>query len=158
MADTKRPLNYTTTIPAERTVGECQQILGKSGAHAVAVHYEEGEPVGLSFRLDTPHGRRDFTLPVNIAGMLVVLRKTDFSTLHQSRRQRDAYQERQHAANVAWRVTKDWLEANLALIAAGMATLDEAMLPYLVVGEHRTLYQAYQERESALALEPGSTR
>ena len=27
----------------------------------------------------------------------------------------------EHAANVAWRVIRDWLEANLALIAAGMA-------------------------------------
>jgi hypothetical protein len=158
MAESKRPLNYTTTIPAERTAGECQHLLGRSGASAVAVHFEDGEPAGLSFRLDTPHGRRDFTLPVNIDGMLAVLRKTDFSTLHQSRRQRDAYQERQHAANVAWRVVKDWLEANLALIAAGMATLDEAMLPYLVVDEGRTLYQAYREREGLPALLPGSTR
>lgn len=57
------------------------------------------------------------------------------------------------AANVAWRVVKDWLEANLALIAAQMATLDEVMLPYLHVDEGRTLWQAYRERES-LALPP----
>lgn len=158
MTDTKRPMNYTTTIPAERTAGECQHLLGRSGASAVAVHFEEGEPAGLSFRLDTPHGRRDFTLPVNIGGMQAVLRKTDFSGLHQSRRQLDSYKGHQHAANVAWRVARDWLEANLALIAAGMASLDETMLPYLVVDDSRTLYQAYRERESALELEPGSTR
>ena len=150
-------MNYTTTIPAERTVGECQRIHGRAGAAAVAVHFEDGEAAGLSFRLDTPHGRRDFTLPVNIIGMQAVLRKTDFSTLHQSRRQRDAYQEREHAAHVAWRVVKDWLEANLALIAAGMASLDEAMLPYLVVDDSRTLYQAYREREGIAALPPPRT-
>lgn len=157
MADTKRPLNYTTTIPADRTAGECQNLLGKSGATAVAVHFEAGEPVGLSFRLDTPHGRRDFTLPVNVEGIQRVLIKAQGDgRFAGSKQAADRYTNRRHATNVAWRVTKDWLEANLALIAAGMATLDETMLPYLHVGPERTLYQAYREREAALELEDGS--
>lgn len=152
-----RPLNFTTKIPATQTVGECQAILAKSGASAVAVEYRDGEPAGLSFRLDTPHGARNFTLPVNIAGMHAVLRKAgrdgSFAAMHTSRAELNRLTSEQHAASVAWRVVKDWLEANLALIAAGMATLDEAMLPYLHVGPERTLYQAYRERESTLELE-----
>ena len=158
MADAKRPLNYTTTIPAARTVGECQQILAQSGAAAVAVHYEEGEPAGLSFRLDTPHGRRDFTLPVNIDGMQRVLAEAQRDGMFASARQAsDRFTSRRHATMVAWRVVKDWLEANLALIAAGMASLDETMLPYLQVDDSRTLYQAYREREANAALMPGGT-
>lgn len=49
---------------------------------------------------------------------------------------------------------KDWLEANLALIDAQMATLTEVMLPYLVVDADRTLWEAYREREQA-AIEAG---
>lgn len=70
---TGNPLNYTTTIPAGRTVAECQAMLADAGAGAVAVEYEARVPVGISFRLNTPHGRRDFTLPVNIAGIQSVL-------------------------------------------------------------------------------------
>lgn len=151
-----RPLNYTTKIPAAQTVGECQALLAKSGASAVAVEYQDGEPTGLSFRLDTPHGRRDFTLPVNIEGMHAVLRKADrdgmFAAMHVRRGQ---FAELEHAANVAWRVVRDWLEANLALIAAGMAGLDEVMLPYLHVAPDKTLYAAYREREGALQLMAG---
>lgn len=66
-----------------------------------------------------------------------------------------SYTSREHATRVAWRVVKDWLEANLALIAAEMATIDEVMLPYLHVGDDKTLWQAYREREQA-ALMPGS--
>lgn len=62
---------------------------------------------------------------------------------------------REHAARVSWRVVKEWLEANLALIAAGMASPDETMLPYLHVAPERTLYQAYREREAALELTAG---
>lgn len=149
-----RPLNYTTKIPAAQTVGECQSILAAAGAAAVAVEYVDRKPAGLSFRLDTPHGRRNFTLPVNVDGIQNVLlnaeRDGQFASLKKGSA---AFTSRDHAANVAWRVVKDWLEANLALIAAQMATLDEVMLPYLHVDDERTLYQAYRERESALALE-----
>jgi hypothetical protein len=155
-APSARPLNYTTKIAAAQTVGECQPLLARSGASAVAVEYESGEPVGLSFRLDTPHGRRDFTLPVNIDGMHAVLQKAGnagmFAAMHVRTGQ---FTSPEHAANVAWRVIRDWLEANLALIAAGMAGIDQVMLPYLHVAPDRTLYQAYRERETALELTPG---
>lgn len=150
-----RPLNYTTRIPATQTAGECQAILAAAGASAVAVEYTDKQPAGLAFRLDTPHGRRSFTLPVNVDGIQAVLAKAErageFARLKKAG---GAYSNRQHAANVAWRVVKDWLEANLALIAAEMVSLDEVMLPYLHVDDDRTLYQVYREREAA-ALEAG---
>lgn len=154
-----RPLNYTTTIPVHQTVVECQSILASAGASSVAVHFEDGRPAGLSFTLKTPHGMRAFTLPVDIPAMQAVLKKADFSSLKASRSKLDQLVSLEHAGMVAWRVVKDWLEANLALIAAQMATLDSVMLPFLHVDGERTLYQAYQERETALALaagEPGT--
>src|SRR6266516_4278852 len=114
-----RPLNYTTSIPVAQTVGECQAILAKAGAASVAVHYKDGVPVGLSFALRTPHGSRNFTLPVNVGGIHQVLIKAErdgkFAGL---RKARDQFVSHEHAGRVAWRVVKDWLEANLAIIAA----------------------------------------
>jgi hypothetical protein len=151
-----RPLNYTTAIPAAQTVGECQSILGAAGAASVAVHFEDGKPAGLSFSLRTPHGQRNFTLPVDVKAMRAVLvqaeRGGEFASLKKSS---GRFTSEQHAENVAWRVVKDWLEANLALIAAQMATLTEVMLPYLHVDESRTLWQAYQDNERK-ALEVGN--
>lgn len=147
---TSRPLNYTTTILVTQTAGECQAILAAAGASSVAVHYENSQPAELSFSLRTPHGLRNFTLPVDVNAMQAVLTKAeragDFAPLKKAA---GKFASREHAANVAWRVVKDWLEANLALIAAQMATLTEVMLPYLHVDEGRTLWQAYQEREQA---------
>jgi len=158
-----RPLNYTTTISSAQTAGECQAILAKSGANSVAVHYDDGKPAGLSFQLATPHGTRNFTLPVDVPAMRAVLIKAEkagmFATTGKGSRSHvrsDKYTNPEHAANVAWRVVKDWLEANLALIAAQMATLTEVMLPYLHVDEDRTLWQAYQDNERK-ALEAGGS-
>jgi hypothetical protein len=160
-----RPLNYTTKIQAAQTAGECQAILAKAGASSVAVHYEDGSPAGLSFALKTPHGMRNFTLPVDVTAMQAALVKAErdgmFAQTSKGTKAhvgRNTFTNREHAENVAWRVVKDWLEANLALIAAQMATLSEVMLPYLHVDEGRTLWQAYREREEAAALLPGGSQ
>jgi hypothetical protein len=148
------PLNYTTKIAASRTAGECQQILANAGAASAAIIYADRKPAGLSFRLDAGHGLRDFTMPVNVAGVHKMLIKAVDDGLRTPHVRPGMLTSAEHAANVAWRVIKDWLEAQLALIDAHMATLDEVMLPYLQVDPQRTLYQAYQEREQ-LALEAG---
>ncbi len=168
-----RPLNYTTAIPAHQSVAECQSILAAAGAASVAVHYHSGQPSGLSFQLKTPHGPRNFTLPVDVAAMQAVLARARkdgaFESLHASYAKLQGYVSREHAGRVAWRVAKDWLEANLALIAAQMATIDQVMLPYLHVDGDKTLWQAYlhvdgdktlwqayREREEVAALEGAS--
>jgi hypothetical protein len=157
----KGPLNWTTTIPVHQTVAECQSILAKAGASSVSVAFEDGQPAGLSFSLKTPHGARNFTLPVNINGIQRVLARANKDGQLRSDGHKNARLEgREHATRVAWRVVKDWLEANLALIAAQMATIDEVMLPYLILqvgGEEKPLWRHYRDQE-ATALLPGSDR
>ena len=150
-----RPLNYSTAIAASKTVAECQQMLAEAGAASVAVHYENKEPAGLSFRLDTPHGPRAFTLAVDVKGAhAMITGMLRDNPPHVARATLNKLGTRKHAADVAWRVARDWLEASLALVAAGMATISQAMLPYLHVDGDKTLWQAYQENERA-AIEAG---
>jgi|HubBroStandDraft_4_1064222.scaffolds.fasta_scaffold56907_3 hypothetical protein len=146
---TKPPLNYTTKIPAKRTLSECQELLAEAGAMAMAVAYQDRNPSGLSFRIDTPNGAQNFILPVNVDGVARLLATADYpssvKTADLSR-----YVSREHAYRVGWRVLRDWLEAQLAIVAAGMVTLDEIMLPYLQIGKGETLYRALQSNQLAL--------
>jgi hypothetical protein len=152
-----RPLNYTTKIPARRTAVECVDLLAEAGAHAVSVTLADRQPVGLAFRLDTAGGRRDFTLPVNATAMQASLSKTlRADRPHVSYAEFQRMLGAEHALNVAWRVIRDWLEAQLALIAAEMATLDQVMLPYLEIGVGETLWDRYLAQHGALAIEAGS--
>lgn len=66
---------------------------------------------------------------------------------------------RAQAERVAWRVMKTWLEGQLALVAAEMIDVDQALLAFLQVDDTgRTLYEVYKEREgTALQLPQGST-
>lgn len=150
MASSGGPLNYTTQIRADKTAGECLSILARSGASAISITYADRKPVGIAFSLDTAHGPRVFSLPVNVAGVHKSLIKA-----WRDGNIRNAYTSEEHAQRVAWRILKDWLEAQLAIIDAQMVTLDEVMLPYLQVAEQRSLYQAYREREDLAALEAG---
>jgi len=150
------PLNYTTKIAAKRTAGECMDLLAEAGADHVSVTYADREPVGLAFDLHTAGGRRTFTLPVNTEGVRQVLVKAnDKGRLRSDGHRNSTYETPQHAANVAWRVVKDWLEAQLAIIAAEMVTLDQVMLPYLEVDPGLTLYERYLALDGQVAIGAG---
>src|SRR5690349_21099089 len=145
-------LNYTTSIAATKTVGEMQTALAAAGASRIAVDYDAGSPVALSFMLVTPHGPRHFTLPVNIDAMHRLLVAEDKAGRIRSGA-KATRSSREQAERVAWRVMKDWLLAQLALVATEMVGLDQVMLPYLHVDESgKTLYGAYKEREAVAML------
>jgi hypothetical protein len=59
-----------------------------------------------------------------------------------------------HARKVAWRIIKDWVAAQLALIEAEQATLAQVFLPYCVmqhgdgISEAVTMYDRFLEEVS----------
>lgn len=148
-------LNYTTIIAVSKTSGEMSALLSKHGASRVTVVFgPEGRQVGLEFTLTTPHGDREFALPIDVAAVQTLLLKQVRSRQIQRR-----WANYDQAERTAWRVAKTWLEAQLAIIEAQMASLDEVMLPYLIVepgAERKTLYTRYREHEDALALTTGN--
>lgn len=143
--------NYTTTIAAQKTLAEIQQLLAEYGATEMTTQWDQGRVTGLAFVIATPHGQRNIELPVDISGMRAALIKArqDRKISISADKSRDYAQ----AERVAWRVLKDWLDAQLSLVAAQMASIDQVMLPYLRMNDGgRTLYEAYREHESALAI------
>lgn len=138
------PLNYTTQVDAAKTAGECVALLASHKASAVGIEYDEGQPTGVYFKIGTPHGPRQYTLPVNPAGTYRALVAAKVAP---------RYQNREQAQRVAWRVAKDWLEAQLALVQAGNAELAQVMLPYMQVAPGITTWDAYVEGQ--LAIESG---
>ena len=122
-------LNYTSTVAATRSLAEIQQRLAAHGAQAVTVVYEEREPIALAFTIEA----QTFRLPANIDAMETILQRIPRAT-----------KTRAQACRVAWRIIKDWVEAQLALIEARQVSLEQVMLPYLELRPGGpTLYEAY---------------
>jgi hypothetical protein len=127
-------LNYTTSIDTGKTAGEIQKKLVVAGAQAVLTEYDQdGIMSAMSFRIQTVHGLLHFRLPINIEGVYQSLKK-DYSVP----RRLVTYQQ---AARVAWRIVKDWIEAQIAIIQAGQAELSQVFLPYAQNAEGETLYE-----------------
>jgi hypothetical protein len=132
--------NYTTTVTALKSIGEIQGILVGHGAKHILVDYEEEEPVGLAFMIPTPYGDTGFRLPANIDAVQKVLNR---------QRVRSSV-DRQMAARVAWRILKDWVRAQVAILETEMVTIDQVFLPYMETKDGKTLYQVMRDHHLQL--------
>jgi hypothetical protein len=153
MAVSRGPLNYTTTVDPGKSASECIDILIKHGARKVGMSVgEDRMPDGIEFVIDTQFGPRSYSMEVDAART----RKVLLDAYSEGRVER-RHTEPAHAARVAWRVMKDWLEAQMAMIETGLVSLDQVMLPYMRVDDGHTLYSAWQENERA-AIEAAGAR
>jgi hypothetical protein len=57
------------------------------------------------------------------------------------------------ASRVAWRIIKDWVDAQLAIIETEMVTLEQVFLPYMQVKDNKTLYEVMIEKRFLLPYE-----
>jgi len=136
-------LNYTTKIAAAKTVGEIQEILASGGAKKVMIDYgDDREPVAISFQIETSPGTAvSFRLPSNAHGVLAALTKDKVD---------NKYRNLEHARRVTWRVIKDWIESQMAIIYAEQATMLQVFLPYAVTSTGETMYDRVMDNQKLL--------
>ena len=116
-------LNYSTSIAVEKTTGEIQGKLAQSGAQAVMTEYDSERVLcALSFRMLCSGIIVSFRLPAQIDRIYVLLQRDN--------KVPRKLKTREQAARVAWRIIKDWVEAQLAIVEAEQAEMVEVFLPY----------------------------
>lgn len=116
-------LNYTTSIAVEKTTSEIQGKLARAGAQAVMTEYDaERVLCALSFRMLCNGVMVSFRLPAQIDRIYVLLQRDNKVARN--------LKTREQAARVAWRIIKDWVEAQLAIVEAEQAKMVEVFLPY----------------------------
>ena len=130
-------LNYTTSITTEKTAGEIQRRLANAKAQSILFEYDpDAVMCAISFRILTPHGVISFRLPTNTDGVYSVL--CSDSCVPKKLRTKE------QAARVAWRILKDWVEAQLAIVDAEMAQLTEVFLPYAQNNQGVTVFKSLE--------------
>jgi hypothetical protein len=140
-------LNYTTKIPAEQTAAEIMSILVRKGATDILTHYgPEGMTTGLKWRMETANGPMGFSLPINTDAVFEILTRDQVMKTNPAARM-------QQANRTAWRIIKEWILAQMALIETEMVTVEEVFLPYMLTGR-QTLYQALSNGD--LKMLPGA--
>lgn len=141
--------NYTTDVPAMKSVGEIQGILVGHGARAIMVDYDDaGVPVALAFIIKTTQGELPFRLPANVKQVEKILINMRARPPETWDRDYEKVMDRirKQSARVAWRIIKDWVRAQMAILDTEMVKVEQVFLPYLDVGGGKTLYDAMAER------------
>lgn len=125
--------NYTTKVPANRSVQEIQDMLQKAGAIGVLMEYEKGTGriEGLSFQIDFDGQKMAFKLPLQWREAQKVLAQEG-----NNRAGDDDY-----AYRVAWRIMRDWVDVQVALITIKQVQLQQVFLPYAVQRNGHTVYE-----------------
>ena len=124
--------NYTTTISVTKTVMQIEELLAKFGAsHIMKEFLEDGTITSLMFKVN----ENSYNLPINSEGVYILLFKDKRGNMQQHKEQSE---------RIAWRVLKDWLHAQLSLIASGQAEPEQVLLPYMTDG-NCTMYDRYKK-------------
>lgn len=137
-------LNYTTQIDAFKTVSEIEYILMKHKAKSIMKNYEGESISGLSFLIDTGRQQVPVKLPVRIDECLKVLQK------EKQRGTKNIKATREQAERVAWRILKDWIESQMALLDIEMVRFEEIFLPYIELQGGETIYEKLNRQQFLL--------
>ena len=131
--------NYTTKVDVYTTIGAIQGCLVKHGARQIMQNYDDnGEPQALCFSIETPFGMRGVKLPANVEAIQRVLLQQKVKC------------DKAQAARVAWRIVKDWVEAQMAILESEMVGMDEIFLPYMLNSAGNTVYELYSKNQLML--------
>lgn len=133
-------LNYTTKVDSLKTVAEIQSILGQKGASHVSVDYTSGRPSAITFGFDLDGQNIVYRLPCNIDGVSAAMKSVRSSL----------WKDKAQCERIAWRIVKDWVEAQMALVEANQAEVAEVFLPYALHISGQTLFQAIKTRNLQL--------
>lgn len=124
-------LNYTTEINAEKTVTQIQRILAAKSARRIMIEYGPTQEIArITFEIAFNGALLSFVLPANIEGVFKSLEKSNISK---------SFKTKEQAERVCWRILKDWLESQMALVESFQADFATVMLPYAIMKDGKTV-------------------
>lgn len=141
-------MNYTTKIPAYKTVTEVEYMLMQHGASAIMKTFEDGRINGLTFALPVNGQNIPVKLPVRIPQVLAALQKEK-----REHPKKNVTVTMEQAEMVAWRQVKDWIEAQMQMVDLQQMEMVQIFLQ----GIQDKNYDRYQSTGSQPAEERQST-
>jgi hypothetical protein len=129
--------NYTTEVPANRSISEIQEMLQKRGVAGVMMEYEQGTGriESLAFKIDINGQSWGFRLPLRWRQAHDVLYRRSKREARYTKTRED------HAYRVAWRILRDWVAIQMALVELEIVQMQEVFLPYVVQRNGQTLFE-----------------
>ena len=132
--------NYSTSVAEEKTVGEIMSLLAAKGARSIQIDYDTaGKCSGVKFVLQIENIPVPFKLPCNFEGVRKAMRAE--CKTWRTKQQFDKITDQ--VRRIAWRIVKDWVAAQMALIEAEQACLAQVFLPYVSYNDGTTAFDRF---------------
>lgn len=132
--------NTYAKLPAKRYIELIEQALVQAGAVGLQFLYENQKITGLAFLLEINKNKVTFQLPINWKKVQMVLKKEGVAR----------YNDDEYAYRVSWAIMKDWVEAQMAILASENVTMPQLFLPYAMVSLTETLFEKVSKTQFLL--------
>lgn len=118
--------NYTSSVPANRSVSHIEDCLSSHGAQSVVKQYENKRLVSVSFFMQIKGQLIPFRLPAKTEQVEKILRSS-------IKRPRPGTLDKlaEQAERTAWKIISDWVDAQMALVTLNQAEVAEIFMPYM---------------------------
>lgn len=146
MADKINIKNYTSSVPAERSISNIELFLVDIGATNISKEYKEGKVDSVSFAIKNGEGIIPFKLPAKRDAIRKLF-------LNQGRR-KTPLQVKQcddQAERTAWKNVMEWVQLQATMIKLGQVEMLEVFLPYMYDFEsQKTLFERAKDNNYKL--------
>lgn len=122
--------NYTSTVPATRSVNRIEEQLVRQGAKNILKLYNNKRLTGVAFIIDVNGKETPFRLPARIDRV-----EARFRSLIKKPRKGTLDKITEQAERTAWKILSDWVDIQMSLIELDQAELMEIFMPYIY--DHR---------------------
>jgi hypothetical protein len=122
--------NTYSNSPAGRSIERVQEALVKGGASGIQTGFDQGRIVSLAFVLRLNDRDVAFKLPVNWKKVQQVLKNERIGK----------WDDDDYAYRVSWAILRDWVEAQMAILASETVTMPQLFLPYAMSKDGTTLF------------------
>ncbi len=133
--------NTYSKSPIENSIKEIEKALVQAGAIGISKGYEDGRIVSIVFTLDMKGNHVNFKLPIGWKKVQQVLKNEGIGR----------WDDDDYAYRVSWAIMRDWVTAQMAILASENVTMPQLFLPYAVAKNGQTLFD--QVVKSGLLLE-----
>lgn len=132
--------NYTSTVKPTKTINEIENILLEHGIRQIHKNFDsEGKVSGIYFTIPFNDRMVHYKMPAKIDEVRKILKNQKEDTSEPV-----ATTHVKNAECVAWRIIKDWIDSQLAMVAVNLVDIHQIFLPYAVdPATDETLYDKF---------------
>lgn len=142
--------NFTTSIPIDKTIMEIEQILQRMGVSRVFKMYNDGKITALAFAIIRDGKELPFKLPMQDDKILVAFQ----NAVRKGNLPKRYMVDKEQASRTGWRIIKDWVDSQMALIEINTVKVEEVFLPYLFNPiENKTLFEIMEAKKFDMQIE-----